>query len=245
MGLTRIQSPPTTTLMSDLNKHTERAEAKRLARIAAIEAVAYLSLDEQRDALIDALVEVEAQIKSHAGRSSQTAGQKSPKIAPVGPSRPLAADAQEDGITELLKGVLRGAKGRALTASEIGAAIAKDLPDFEHRRVLRALTRIYQQKSKPLLRHGRKGNFRYALRGPIEATKTIVPTKSTPDTDDTLVDRVLVAIKAGPTKDYALLAQKLLGSAEGTNKIKIRNTIYYLHREEKLKKRPDGTWEAA
>jgi len=229
--------------MSDFSKHAERAEAKRAGRVAALDAVSFLPLELQRDALFDALVEVEAATKSGATYGTPTAPLKG-KAPASAKSNAEPDDTGDAGITDLIKSTLRGAKGRGMTAPEIAQAVGARSPEIDGQQVLRALTRLNHAKSRPLQRHGRAGSFRYSLRGNAAPAKSAPPSKAAP-TDTTLVDRIMTALLAAPTKDYGALAEKLLGGAGGENNVKIRNTIYYLHREKKLKKRPDGTWEAA
>jgi len=226
--------------MVDFTKQAERAEAKRAGRVAALRAVCHLALDEQREALIDALVELDAQIKDR-GTPARRAGTGAGKSGGATVANANAPTEQDEGIAALVRAALRGAAPKALTAVDLSARI----PSVPKKKILQSLTRMDKLKSKPLVRQGRPGNFRYSLRELGEPPRIYQPSRpAQAESSDSIVERVISALKAAPTADYGVLAQKIFGEVSGANRMRIRNTIYYLKRESKsVRRRPDGAWE--
>jgi len=221
--------------MLDLNKEAERAESRRAAKLAALAAVANLTLEEQKTALIEAVVEVDGRLKGK-GRTvekAQKGSRQKPARVTISRREPIG---DASGPTAFIKQALKSAAPRFLTAPELRSLAEKNREKFDADQILQCLTRMINQKTAPIVRQGRPGNFRYGLPGAAGPVGSSV-------NDTTATDKVVAALRSNPTRDYSALAKTVYGISDPASRRKLRNTLYYLRREGNVRQRQDGSWE--
>ena len=167
----------------DLNTHAARLEGKRASKAAVLKAVRALSLEDQREVVLDALLEINALIgddeakplvadakangSSAAPRSTPAPGpaRQGPPTPEVAAKRTESAEPEDPGeavgLTEAMIQAIRGAR-EPINSRQILAEVGRRKPGTELKEILKALHRLVHKEPSPLVRHGQQGSFRYS-----------------------------------------------------------------------------------
>lgn len=166
--------------MLDLNAQAARRQALRAARVNVAKEIRSLSLEDQRDLLLDLVVEVDAQLNALAppqtalnkgaedkqGRD-EDAGDEEADDESDGDDDEGSDDEESGGhgITALVLDTL-GQAGKPLTSAEVATAVEKVAPGRPRRDIRRVLSRLVMRddpRIKRVGKAGKQGSYKYTV----------------------------------------------------------------------------------